>query len=178
MRDRSEWRQASRGDVASAGSGVGAISEVFVVDHENPPRDCSRLTMSKSCSAQADPLVSDTLEPKEGKPESDTRRAETPNREEANDAEDPRGKAARPALLVLPTSGRDGEKSEICRLPSGRRTWSSIGCTSARDSWTTSPSVPSLRTRSTNSKNWVERRMVYGMLEDLIRFSCATFARR
>ncbi len=31
---------------------------------------------------------------------------------------------------------------------------------------------------ASNSKNWVERRIVYGMPDALIRFSCATFARR
>ena len=43
------------------------------------------------------------------------------NREEANDHEDPKGKAGRNPLLVLPLDSRDGEQPGIQRLPSGAR---------------------------------------------------------
>jgi hypothetical protein len=42
----------------------------------------------------------------------------------------------------------------------------------------TLPSGPGCAMRAMNSKNCVERRMECGMLDFLIRFSCATFARR
>ena len=42
---------------------------------------------------------------------------------------------------------------------------------------TVSPSVAASAMRSTNSKNCVARRMVYGIGDSSINFSCATFAR-
>jgi riboflavin biosynthesis pyrimidine reductase len=41
------------------------------------------------------------------------------NREESNDATDPKGKRGRPTLIVLPDNGRDGERAEISRREDG-----------------------------------------------------------
>ena len=53
-----------------------------------------------------------------------------------------------------------------------------VGCTRAGDRRTVCPTVPDCAMPLTNSKNWVERTIVYGIPDALIRFSWAILARR
>ena len=78
-----------------------------------------------------------------------------------------------PASSTVPFTGGPTAKSASAAATSSDTT----GCTNAGDKRTVRSSVADWAMPATKSKNYVERRIVYGMPEALIRFSWATFAR-
>ncbi len=68
---------------------------------------------------------------------------------------------------------------EVHTLPEGPVSYPRINAISApAGTRTVVPSLASSAMRPPNSKNCVERRIEYGRPDALMRFSCATFARR
>lgn len=84
------------------------------------------------------------------------------------------GTLSGPAISIVPLTGAPSVASATASATSSDM----IGCNSAGDRRTVCPSVADCAMPFTNSKNCVERTIVYGIPDALIRRSCAILARR